>query len=115
MIADPTAHPHADCSDLVFAAATSIDPDADTIRPPLARNIEGSQRFDYPGLKITYESAHVAASLLQVEHDVGDPLAGSVIGELPAAPCAVDRKTVRLQEVRVPGAGSGGVERRMFQ
>ena len=51
----------------------------------------------------------------QVEHGVDHALAGAVIGVLPAAARDVDGKAHGLQEVLRPGAGAGGVERRMLQ
>ena len=58
--------------------------------------------------------AHVGPAALEVEHHIGDPLAGSVIGELAAAPGAKDREA-RVDQVAVLGAGAGGVERRMLE
>ena len=43
--------------------------------------------------------AHVAEAPLHVEHDIGDPLAGSVIGELAAAPGPVHGKAGGCQQV----------------
>jgi len=61
----------------------------------------------------------VAADVLpapgQVEHDVGNPLAGPVIGILSSPSCAVDGKAAGLQQVGLPGAGPGGIEGRVLQ
>ena len=56
---------------------------------------------------------HVGPAALEVEHDVSDPLPGSVIGELAAAAGAMDRKA-GFDEVALLRAGSGGVKRRML-
>ena len=61
------------------------------------------------------EGAHVAAAAAQVEHHVGDALAGPVIGELAAAPAAVDGQALRIEQVLGPRAGAGGVERRVLE
>jgi hypothetical protein len=61
------------------------------------------------------ERAHVAAALVEVEHDVGDALAGPVIGVLAAAADLENGKTIRRDQVLRLGAGAGGVERRMLQ
>ncbi|MND95854.1 hypothetical protein D3C80_881190 [compost metagenome] len=61
------------------------------------------------------EAAHVTASLVQVQHDIGHALARSVIGELPAPSRAMHRKPIGREQVRVPGRDPGRVERRVFQ
>ena len=43
------------------------------------------ERGDEPGLESGDEGAHVRPAALEVEHDIGDALAGAVIGELAAA------------------------------
>ena len=60
-------------------------PDADAVVAPLAAHLEGRERADDPFLERGDEAAHVRAAALEVEHDIGDALAGTVIGELPAA------------------------------
>ena len=50
----------------------------------------------------------------EVEHDIGDALTRPVIGELPAAAGAKDRKA-RIDEVLRLGARSGGVKGGMLE
>jgi hypothetical protein len=47
-----------------------------------------------------HEGAHVAAALRQVQHHIGHPLAGAVIGELAAAPALEHREAIGLDQVR---------------
>ena len=81
-------------------------------RSPL--HVEAGKRGDDPVLQTANETAHVAAAGLQVEHHIGHPLAGPVIGEAPAAPGAIDRKALRCQKLSPLGAGAGGIERRVL-
>ena len=92
-----------------------LDPDADPAGTRLACDAELRQRRDDPGLQGGDEGAHVAAALAQVEHDIGHPLAGPVIGVLPAAAALEHREASRLQQVGGLGRDAGGVERRMLQ
>ena len=79
----------------------------------LALDVERFQRLDQPAFERGHIGSHVGPAALEVEHDVGDPLPGSVIGELAAASGAMDRKA-GFDEVAVLGARPGGVERRML-
>ena len=90
------------------------DPNADPVVAPLARDIECGERADDPFLQRGDKAADVRAAALEIEHDVGDPLAGAVIGQLPAAPAFVDRKP-RVEQVSRLGAGARGIERRMLE
>src|SRR5205807_375198 len=95
VIADPVAHPDADRGDLVLAAigaAGANHPYADAAIAPLAPDIEPRQRADHPLLEPPYMAAHVAPVIVQVEHDIGHPLSGPVIGALPAAAGLKDRQ-----------------------
>ena len=71
------------------------------------------ERVDQPAFERGDEGAHVGAAALEVEHDVSDALARPVIGELAAAPGAIDGKA-RLDEVGRLGAGPRRVERRVL-
>ena len=71
------------------------------------------ERVDQPAFERGDEGAHVGAAALEVEHDIGHPLARPVIGELAAAPGAIDGKA-RVEEVGRLGAGPGRVERRVL-
>ena len=113
----PLLHADADGGDLVLAAVALVGPahpDADAVLAPFAAHVEGGERADDPFLQRGDETAHVRAAPLEIEHHVGDPLAGPVIGQLAAAPAVVDRKA-RLDHVAGFGAGAGGVERRVLQ
>ena len=48
-------------------------------------HVEGGQRADDPFLQRRHIAPHVRPAAVEVEHQVGHPLAGPVIGELPAA------------------------------
>ena len=49
-----------------------------------------------------------------VEHDIRDTLAGSVVGVLPAAFCIKHREAIRIDEVFNLGGCPRSIKRRMF-
>ena len=118
----PSADANADCGNLVlghFACRTarllgSGDPDADSIFPSFAFDIESCQGGDDPGFEGGDESPQVGLASLQIEHDVGDALTWTVVGELAAAARLVNGKTPRYQ-ITSAGGGSCCVKRRMFK
>ena len=63
----------------------------------------------------TQASPHVRVALLEVEHQIGDALTGSVIGVAAAAAGGVDRKTSGIEQLGGIGAGAGGVERGVLE
>src|SRR5580658_4025777 len=84
----PVLHADADGGDLVLgvvALVRSPHPDADAIVAALARDLEGGERTDDPFLDAGDEAAHVGRPALEIEHDITDALAGTVVGELAAA------------------------------
>ena len=89
-------------------------PDADAILAALAAHAEGRKGADDPFLQRHHEAAYVRSPALEVEHHIGDPLAGAVIGELPTAAGAMHGEACLNQFLR-PCAGAGGVERRMLK
>src|SRR5665213_605460 len=115
VIAHPMANPDADRADLALVAAALGDPDADAPRPPLAGEVEGGERPDQPLLERPDIAVQIEAAALQIEHDIADALARSVIGELPAAAGLEHRKEVGRDEILGPRAGARRVERRVFQ
>ena len=106
---DPAPQPNADRGDLVFGAPQAAlvgprDPDADAVLAPLAANIEAGERRDHPGLERRDEGADILAPALQVEHHIGNALAGAMIGELAAAARPVDGKARPASRGRRHGA-----------
>src|SRR5215472_18512115 len=96
--ADPALHPDADGCDLVLAPGTlrgPAHPDADPVVAPLALDPQFRKGADDPFLERRHESPHVRASPPQIKHDIGDPLARTVIGELPAAARCMNREARR--------------------
>ena len=88
-------------------------PHPDAIFAPLAAHVEGGERADDPFLDRGDEAAHVRRAALEIEHDIADALAGTVIGELPAAAGGVHGKA-RLDQLLRPGGGAGRVEGRVL-
>src|SRR6185437_5372589 len=111
----PMAHAHADGSDLALAAVRLGDPDADPAGPALALDVEERERADEPLLEPLDIAPEVGAVTLQVEHDVADALAGSMIGVLPTPAGAIDRKEPGIDQVRRLGARARRVERRVLE
>ena len=97
-----------------LAAVLVVGPDADAAVGAARFDPEQRQRVDHPAFERRYISAHVAPALCQVELDITDPLAGSVIGITPAAARVINGKA-RIEQFGGIGAGSRGVERRMFE
>ena len=81
------------------------DPDADAILAALAAHVEGVERADDPFFQAGHIGAHVRPPPLQVEHHIGHPLAGAVIGELAAAAGGEQRKA-RIEQVAFLAAGA---------
>src|ERR1700686_4374392 len=77
----------------------------------LAAPVEGGQGPDDPFLQTGDVGAHVRPSPFQVQHHIGDPLAGAVIGELAAA-AGLKHREAGVEQIAGPAAGAGGVERR---
>ena len=90
------------------------DPDPDAVLAALAAHIEGGKRADDPFLERCHIGADIGPAPLQVEQHIGHALAGTVIGDLPAAPAREQRKA-GLQKVVCLAGGAGGVERGMLQ
>ena len=61
------------------------------------------------------ERAHVAAAAFDVEHQVGDPLSRTVIGEAPAAPRPMHGEATRIEQLAFAGRGAGGVDGRVLE
>ncbi len=117
----PAPHAHANGGDLVLGRLAQRrsgfvgprDPYADSGLARLADDVERLQRLDQPAFERGHIGAHVGPSAPEVEHDVSDPLPGSVIGELAAASGAMDRKA-GVDQVAVLRARACGVKRRML-
>src|SRR5690606_16563655 len=80
----------------------------------LAMDAETGERCDDPGFEMGDEAADVADAAVEVEHDIGNALAGAVIRVLAAAAGAEDGEALRVEEVARVGARPGGVERRVL-
>ena len=90
-------------------------PDTDPAVERLGLHAELGQRLDDQRLQRRHVGAHVAEAAADVEHDIADALAGAMVGELAAAAGAVHGKAGGVEEVALPGAGAGGVERRVLE
>src|SRR5690606_10195173 len=120
--AHPASETDADRCDLVLCGGAvrqrrpvwAYDPDADAILAPLGADVHARKGADDPVLERQYERTHVFAPALEVEHDVGHPLSGPMIGVFAAAAGGEYRKSIWLKQVGRPGAGAGRIERRML-
>src|SRR5262249_23702315 len=110
VIGHPARDADADGSDLVFAAPADA-PNTDASVSALALPTELGKGVDDPAFEIADEAAHVASAAFQVEHHVGDPLAGAVIGELAPTARLEDRET-GFEEVLGLSTRAGGIKRR---
>jgi len=96
---------HPDGGNLVLEArplVRPLHPDADAILAPFAPHVEGGQRPQDPFLQARYIGPDVGPPQLQVEHDIGHPLAGAVIGDLPAAPGGEQRESGASRSAALP-------------
>ena len=119
----PAADADADRGDLVLGnravrkrrpvVRATQTPTRSSRRSPV--DAETAERGDDPGFKCRHIASNVRRARIQVEHRIGDPLAGPVIGELAAAAGAMNGKAPGVEEVGVTRARAGGVERRMLQ
>src|SRR5690242_16580344 len=99
---DPALHSDPDRGDLVLPAVTlvvSAYPHSDPILAPLATDVEDGKRADQPFFQRGDVAAYIVAAMPQVEHQVGNALAGPMVGELAAAAGLMHRKA-RLDQVR---------------
>ena len=115
VIGHPAADPNADRGDLGFGAVRPGQPDADPPLAPLAVEVEVREGPDHPFLEPPDVRPEVRTATLQIEHQVGDPLARAVIGVLAAAAGREHREAGRCQQVLGACAGTGGVERRVLE
>src|SRR3954451_20529500 len=114
---DPAPQAHPDRGDLVLMAGPLVraaNPEANAILAPFAADVEGIERADDPFFQPCHIGAYVRPAPLQVEHHVGHPLARAVIGELAAASGGEQRESW-IEQVVLPAAGAGSVERRTLQ
>lgn len=111
----PSPHAHADGGDFVFSTLRAGHPDADPPGSPLPADAENRQGPNDPILQMTDMGTNVAPAPVQIKQDIGDPLPGAMIGELSPPAGAIDGEAVGGQQIFIPGAGAGGIERRMFQ
>ncbi len=100
----------------IFASRPSISlrPDADPPCRAPAFDAEIGQRIDHPAFHRMDETAHVARMASQVEQRITDPLPRPVIGVAAAAPRLHHIET-RIEQFTARRAGSGSINRRMFQ
>ena len=118
--AHPAGDAHADGGDLGLGPRGVIgDPDADAALAPFAAHAEAGEGADQPFLQPVHEAAHVARRARavrpgEVQHDVGDALAGAVIGPLPAAAGGEGGEAAGVGQLLRSGRGAGGVERRVL-
>ena len=111
---DPTLHAHSEGADLGFVGAFA-DPDTDPSGRAVRRNAEFREGIDHPAFERMDEAADVLPALLEVEHDVADPLTGAVIGVAATAPRIEDRKLLGVHELRRVCAGTGSEQRGMLE
>src|SRR4051794_33437872 len=98
---DPALHPNADGCDFIlaaFALIPSAHPHADAVLAPLSCDVEGGERADHPLLERGHVTAYITPAPFEVEHRVDNPLAGAVVGELPA-PASRKHRKARLNQI----------------
>src|SRR3990172_98576 len=92
-----------------------VHTEADVTLARFGRHTELRQRLDDRMFQGADEGAHVAEAACHIEHDIADPLTGTVIGVLAAAARAVNRKAIGLEEAGRFGAGAGRVDGRVLE
>src|SRR6516162_7656036 len=92
MIGHPAPHAHADRGDLFLTTTGPRDPDTDAAVAPLTADVEMHERVDHPLFEPVDMAAHIAVAADEIQHDIGDALAGAVISVAAAAPGSVHRQ-----------------------
>ena len=113
----PALNADADSGDLVlgaFALVGACQPYADAILTPPATHAESSERADDPFFDAGNKAAHIRRPALEIEHDITHALAGTVIGELPAAAGDINGKA-GLQELLRLRRCAGRVKGRVLE
>jgi hypothetical protein len=98
--ADPAADPNADRGNFVFGNDSprtlrfvgSPHPNAHPLVTPLAAHVEPMQGGDEPLFQGSNEGVQIRSPPSQIQHDIGDALTRSMIGELAAAAALVNRQ-----------------------
>ena len=111
---DPTPDPHPDSTDLGFAAVDILRPDANPAFRPPAIDTQVRERSNHPPFNRMHEAADIAPPLLEVEHQVTDPLARPMISVSPTT-SGLDHLEARIEQLRAVSARTCGVNRGMFQ
>src|SRR5690242_21704219 len=91
------------------------DPNADAAVSPFAAHLEARERPDDPPLELVHIAAHILSAPAQVQHNIGDALAGPVIGIAAATPGTINRQAPWLEQLLLTRAGPGCVKRRMLE
>ena len=110
----PALHPHPERSDLRLPGPSPTQiPMRPSARCALTPN--GAKAVDHPLLERMNEAADVLSALVEVEHDIADPLPRPVVGVTAAAAGLEHRKAERIDELGRVGAGPGGEQRRVLE
>src|SRR5690606_36690262 len=89
--------------------ARCLHPDANAVRASHTGHAENGQRLNDPCLQIMHIAPHIAPALVQIQHDIGDALAGAVKGILPAPARGIDGVSV-AEKVFWSRAGARRIE-----
>src|SRR3954469_14245333 len=96
----PALQPQAYRGYLVLGAVALVgppDPDADAVLAPLALHVEGRESADDQLFQRRDIGPYVGSPPLQVQHQIGHPLARPVIGDLAAA-AGGDQRKARIEQ-----------------
>ena len=103
----PTAQPDSDSGNLVFSTVRPPDPDTDPFRTGFTLNPEFRQGLDHPVLDRVNIPARIALATAQIQHEIGYPLTGTMIGDLSSTAHHVNRKGLCVEHIGRLRAGSG--------
>ena len=92
-----------------------LHPEPDLSAAAFGSNIEIGQCADEPFLERPNEGSDVPAAAIQVQHDIGDPLARTMIGELTPASGPERGEACRVKQILIARTRSCRIEGRMLQ
>src|SRR5437868_13774382 len=103
---NPAFDPHPERADFDLARSVAY-PNADPAFCAMRRNTQFFERVDHPPFERVDEAANILSAFFEIEHHIADALTRSVISIAAAPPGLVNRKLLRVGELRDVRASAG--------
>src|SRR5271166_4685303 len=98
METNPTAQADAKCGYFLLRTIL-VNPYTDAPASTLPRDPKYRKGIDNPLFQGGHESAYITSPFLQINHDIGDALAGTMVGILPSTAGFVHGKSFWIQQI----------------